>query len=749
MEKQPFYLGIFAAILLLLAVALFQFSHTHYGRQAFGLQQSSAGVEKIKNQSTAWLEPEALAYIKQSVVAPKMLAQKQQEVAQTFKALEQTTNQTALPQISLLNKAFYSLHEQVLAGISQNKNSHQLMAEEGYVAARHIFLETYDVVNGLLLKEERRANALLSLSSWLSQGLAFVGLVLLLGLVWFSLNQKRKAEIQLAKNLNNNEEEKLRAQNRERQLQEARHAAEEALAEKTIVLRNISGALKNSISGVISVGDLLLGTRLSPKQEDLTRTFLDSAHYLNTTLDDLQDFAEIEAGSVKLRQFPFSLTASLEEVLDLFSAHAYESRVELLLDDDENLPPVLVGDAARIRQMVAHMSNHLLQRLSKGHLLIEAELVKKYSKSALLKIHIIASGKGISDTYWDETCATLMEDIHDRSALSLPLLISRRLAELMDFKIITKPSNDEQFVMTFEGILPVGVAEDAPQQIQASNLPKARVLVLDDHEISQRIITQKLLRHKVRCSAFASLENALKAAHQAYKMGDPFHIVLASTALHGVSAQEIATAFAADNLLRDIKLVALAAVAHKGDVKSLSNAGYRGYITKPLRPDEMLCVLEYVVANESDAMVTRHTVKEVEDESTVSGKALLLESDANHSKITRVFLENEGCVVMEASNAGQAIDLFARQKFDLIVLDLNYHGHLGAQSVLVHFREREKALHQDPTPILGIASGLGGDEVRASLESGLSDFIQRPITRERLHTLLLKWLSKYKKEPEA
>jgi signal transduction histidine kinase len=177
---------------------------------------------------------------------------------------------------------------------------------------------------------------------------------------------------------------------RDAQLLEARRAAEAAAAAKASFLANMSHEIRTPLNGMLGMAQLLQHTRLDGEQEDLVRTILGSGGSLLSVINDILDFSGLDAGARTLVIEPFDLRGMVHDIVDLFRAQPNERLVDLLVDIDPTVPQRLLGDPARVRQIITNLLGNARKFTERGHVLVHARHV-----DGNLELAVADTGVGI------------------------------------------------------------------------------------------------------------------------------------------------------------------------------------------------------------------------------------------------------------------------------------------------------------------------------------------------------------------
>ncbi|HMA49303.1 MAG TPA: ATP-binding protein, partial [Magnetospirillaceae bacterium] len=355
-------------------------------------------------------------------------------------------------------------------------------------------------------------------------------------------------------------------------LTRARDDADAAAKAKADFLANMSHEIRTPMNAVIGLTHLTLATELTARQRDYVDKIMTAARSLLRLLNDVLDFSKIDAGKLTLEEVPFPIDGVIGEVSDILSAQVAEKKLQMRFVKSPDLPPVLIGDPARLHQILLNLLSNAVKFTEKGAVTLSIEVLTRQDEGAKLRFEVADSGIGLSEeqqqrlfTPFDQADSSITRRY---GGTGLGLAIARRMVELMGGEIGVDSILGQgarfwfsaQFGISSESALPVSVPTPAGERIR-QQLRGARILVVEDNEIN-RMVTKDLLEHVGVEASFA--ENGVEGVRAVLEDG-PFDGVLMDVQMPRMDGYTATRLIRANPAFADLPIIALTANALEGD----------------------------------------------------------------------------------------------------------------------------------------------------------------------------------------
>ncbi|CAN5892706.1 hypothetical protein BH11PSE1_BH11PSE1_26390 [soil metagenome] len=375
-----------------------------------------------------------------------------------------------------------------------------------------------------------------------------------------------------------------------------RRIAVEANEAKSRFFANMSHEIRTPLNGVTTVAELLADTALDPRQTEMVGLIVDSGKMLERLLNDVLDFAKIEAGHLSVETSPFDLAKTLASTFDLFAAKADEKGLPFEVAVDPSAQGGFASDSLRVRQVVGNLLSNAVKFTGEGSVKVAMSALD-LDDQAEVTIRIADTGCGFSEDQAQKLFARFEQAdgsiTRQFGGTGLGLAISRSLARMLggDLTYWSEPGVGSEFTFRFRAARVAAVASQAPETDQAA--PEARngprVLVAEDNPNNRKIVGMVLEMIEAQVM-FA--ENG----QQALEMFAPsrFDVVLMDLqmpVMDGLTATRAIRALERKAASAAVPIIALSANAMTHHVAEAMEAGATAHVAKPIGPQALIQTL--------------------------------------------------------------------------------------------------------------------------------------------------------------
>ena len=538
---------------------------------------------------------------------------------------------------------------------------------------------------------------------------------------------------------------------------------------KAEFLANMSHEIRTPMNAVLGLSNILERTALNYDQKKYLRLIKDAGNSLLEIINDILDFSKIEAGKLNIETIEFELFDNIETCVELLSANAQSKGLALVCGIDTDLPKKVLGDGARLRQILVNLiSNAIKFTSSGGQVIVKANMIKEEGLEILVRFEVIDSGIGLSSEQSEKLFQPFVQadgsTTRKFGGTGLGLSICKQLSELMNGRIGVDSVLGAGSTFWFE--LPFGIAGKAKSLAEGAHLLFKRALIVDDNPAMREIMSGLLKAWHLESDSVSSAREALDLVER-----KDFDLFILDYLMPEKDGLELAAELRKHEKTKKARLLLLTALQDETIGQKAINGGCDAFLTKPVRQDlllECLCSLGcnpvhkmktgkfFVMKMESEIKevdsVTSPQLEAKQVESTKSkiettalktdsqqlAKILLVEDNPTNQIVANIELTALNLDVAIASNGKEALEAVSKNDFAIVFMDCQMPVMDGYESTK-QIRKAESRTGKHVPIIAMTANAMEGDREKC-ISAGMDDYISKPFDPETLQKLVEKWL---------
>ncbi len=528
-------------------------------------------------------------------------------------------------------------------------------------------------------------------------------------------------------------------------LEAARQKALAASKAKTEFLSSMSHEIRTPMNAILGMADLIGESDLNSEQRRYLDTIISNGNALLELINSILDLARVESGRMNLEAVAFDVVELTEKVADTLAVRAHEKGVELAVRFGGDLPPTLVGDSLRLRQVLTNLIGNAIKFTEHGEVVIDVAHNPSQSNPGSLMFSVRDSGIGMPREMLPNIFSAFTQadssTTRKYGGSGLGLTIVERLVALMGGRVWVE--SELGIGSTFHFTVELGLAKELTDQSESReyrglDLSSVRALVVDDNATNRSIVNQMLSARGATVTEAGSGAKGLSALATASRNGASFGLILVDLQMPAMDGFEMIRQMRHGPNKNPPVVMMVTSNGLTSRLSTMKELGLNNYVVKPVKSHELYAAV-------SDAMAElagpADAAPELRHETVANGarthlldrplSILLADDSPDNRLLIAAYLKKSGYVLDEVEDGQLAVDHFMTRNYDLVLMDIQMPV-LDGYSAVQKIRQWEIANHRVRTPIIALTASALESDVQRARQVGCDLHVSKPVKKSTL-----------------